>query len=157
MKAIAGTIELERHYPAPVGEVFAAWSSAEAMQAWSAMPPGWSMRCDAFALEVDHQDVWRFGPADSAPFVNGNRYVLIEPDRHISYSTTLSHEGRMQFVGAVSATFETDGAGCRLNLIEVGVHLGEDDREGHRDGWNAMLDALGHYLGARTAVAASSG
>lgn len=144
--AIAAIVEIEKYYPVGPDRVFAAWASAEAMLAWSAPPEGWTMHCDAFALAVGHTDEWRFGLVGETPYINRNQYSAIEPGRRIAYTTTLSHGDRLEFAGAVCVTFDAVPDGCRLTCIETGIHLDHDDREGHLDGWNGMLDALGAYL-----------
>lgn len=158
MFAIAGLVELQRDYPSAPDAVFAAWSDADAQLAWSAPSAGWWMTCEAFRLEVGHTDVWRFGPDGEAGYVNENQYQEIVPGERIVYTTTLSHDGRLSFAGAVSLEIAAYGQGARLTLREAGVHLDGDDTEGHRQGWTSMLDALGEHLAAgasRTRAAAS--
>jgi len=152
MNIVPGIVELSRDYPVPIRDVYAAWSSAEAMLAWSGMPDNWAMRCEAFAMERGHEDRWVFGPKGADLYLNCNRYVTIESDRRIAYTTTLSHEGEMTFAGAVTVTFDAQDGGCRLSLVEAGVHLAGDDSQCHRDGWAGMLDALGNYLAGNTAA-----
>lgn len=156
MQVIAGLVELQRDFPVAPDAVFAAWSDAEAQLEWSAPPAGWWMACEAFRLEVGHLDIWRFGPDGEAPYVNENRYQDIVAGERIVYTTTLSHAGRLTFAGAVSVEIAAHGDGARLTLRETGVHLGEDDTEGHRQGWASMLDGLAKHLatGASQAQAA---
>lgn len=146
MTAIPDIVEIEKLYPVSPERVFAAWASAEAMLAWSAPPEGWTMHCDAFALTVGHTDEWRFGVIGKTPYINRNQYSAIEPGRRIAYTTTLSLGRQLQFAGAVCVTLESVSGGCRLVCTETGIHFDQDDREGHREGWSAMLDALGDYL-----------
>ncbi|MFC3711187.1 SRPBCC domain-containing protein [Sphingoaurantiacus capsulatus] len=146
MPATAGIVEIAKPYAATPAQVFAAWASPQAMLIWSAPPPGWTMACTAFRLEIGHADEWRFGPEGEAPYVNINRYVAIEPDRRLAYTTTLSHEGQLDFAGSVCVTFEATESGCHLTLIEAGIYLDADDRDGHEAGWQSMLDALADYL-----------
>jgi uncharacterized protein YndB with AHSA1/START domain len=146
MSSITGTVEIENLYPVSPEKVFAAWASAEAMLIWSAPPAGWEMSCDDFKLEVGHTDEWLFGPVGGEPYINRNEYTAIEPGRRIVYTTTLAYQGELKFAGAVSVTFEPSEGGCRLHFTEAGIHIGQDDREGHAEGWQCMLDALGSYL-----------
>lgn len=146
MNIFRGVVEIEREIAADPDAIYRAWSTAEAQLAWSPPPPGWFMTCDAFRLEVGHADVWRFGPEGEAPYVNVNRYEQIIPGERIVYTTTLSHAGRLTFAGAVSVEISAYGAGARVTLREVGVHIGEDDSDGHRQGWACMLDSLAAHV-----------
>jgi uncharacterized protein YndB with AHSA1/START domain len=152
MTPVPASIEIPKFYPVGPERVFAAWASEAAMSAWSAPPAGWTMRCEAFALQVGHSDEWQFGMIGETPYINRNQYSVIEPGRRIAYTTTLAHGDRVEFAGAVCVTFEPAPGGCRLTLTETGIHLVRDDREGHIDGWNAMLDALGEYLSVAAAA-----
>lgn len=147
MTIVTGTVDAAREYDRPVEAVFAAWSDEQAQRIWGDPGEGWSMTFDAFRFAVGKTDICRFGPDGGRQYVNENRYLAIEPGRRIVYATSLASDGRLGFAGTVAITFEAKTGGTRMRLIEHGLYFdGQDDVEGHRSGWEAMLDALGAYL-----------
>lgn len=145
MNFIKGTVDLTRDFDRPVEAVFAAWSDKDAQLIWG--DPGWSISFERFDFAVGQTDICRFGPEDGQQYLNENRYLIIEPGKRIVYSTSIARENRINFVGTVAVTFEAQPNGTRLRLIEQGLYLdGIDDTEGHRSGWESMMDALGQYL-----------
>lgn len=147
MSISEGTVDLTKEFDTPVEKVFAAWSDQQAQLAWSDPGEGWSMSFDAFRFAVGESDLCRFGPDGGAEYLNENRYLVIEPGKRIIYSTWLMTEGRVGFVGTVAVTFEANGDGTRMRLIEQGLYLdGLDDVAGHRSGWESMLEALNKFL-----------
>jgi uncharacterized protein YndB with AHSA1/START domain len=147
MSIVEGSVDLSRDLDQPVEAVFAAWSDKEAQLTWSAPGEGWSMAFDAFNFAVGQTDICRFGQNDGRQYVNENRYLVIEHGRRIVYATSVASEGHVTFAGTVAIAFDAKGSGTRMRLIEQGLYFdGQDDVEGHRSGWESMLDALGRYL-----------
>jgi uncharacterized protein YndB with AHSA1/START domain len=147
MPIVEGTVELCRDFDCPIETVFSAWSDEASQLTWGDPGEGWSMKFDVFRFVVGGVDICHFGPHDGPQYVNENRYLVIEPDRRIVYSTSLVSDGRINFAGTIAIVFESTGVGTRMRLIEQGLYFdGQDDVEGHRAGWAAMLDALGRYL-----------
>lgn len=147
MKVIRGMVELSRDFDQPIATVFAAWSDKQAQLIWGDPGQGWSMSFDRFDFAVGQTDICRFGPEGGGQYLNENRYLIIEPGSQIVYSTSLACDNRINFAGTVAVSFDGQPNGTRLRLIEQGLYLnGIDDTEGHRSGWESMLDALGRYL-----------
>lgn len=147
MNVIEGTVELTKDFDRPVEVVFEAWSDKDAQLTWGDPGEGWSMRFDRFDFAVGQADICRFGPEGGQQYLNEVRYLVIEPGRRIVYSTSMGSDNRIDFAGTVAVTFDSVRHGTRLRLIEQGLYLeGNDDVEGHRSGWESMLDALGEYL-----------
>lgn len=147
MNVIKGTVDLTRDFDRPVEAVFAAWSDKDAQLIWGDPGEGWLLSFDRFDFAVGQVDLCRFGPEDGQQYLNENRYLIIERGKRIVYSTSLASNDRVSFAGTVAVTFEAQPNGTRLRLIEQGLYLdGTDDTEGHRSGWESMLDALGQYL-----------
>lgn len=147
MTIVAGTVDVSRRYNGPVETVFAAWSNEQAQRAWGDPGEGWWMSFDAFRFAVGQTDICRFGPEGGQQYVNENRYLAIEPGRRIVYATSLASDGRLNFAGTVVVAFKAADDGTHIRLVEQGLYFdGQDDVEGHRSGWEAMLDALGDYL-----------
>lgn len=147
MSVVEGTVDLSRDFDRPVEAVFSAWSDEGAQLAWGDPGEGWSMKFDVFRFALGELDICRFGPDGGPQYVNENRYLVIEPNRRIVYSTSLATEGRISFAGTVAIVFKSTGDGTHMRLIEQGLYFdGQDDVEGHRAGWAAMLDSLARYL-----------
>ena len=147
MSTVVGTVDLTRDFDRPVGAVFAAWSDERAQLIWGDPGEGWSMDFDTFRFAIGHTDVCRFGPVGGQQYVNENRYLVLDPATRIVYATLLSSEGRVSFAGTVAVDFEPTATGTRMRLIEQGLYFdGQDDVEGHRSGWQGMLNALGTFL-----------
>lgn len=147
MHVQAGTVDLTREFRHPVASVFAAWASAEAQLEWGDPGDGWSLAFDRFAFTVGERDTCRFGPAGGPQLVNDVDYLVIETDRRIVCSTCLRGAQGLSFAGTLAVTFSTAEAGTRLRLVEHGLYFDRmDDVEGHRSGWEGMLDGLARYL-----------
>ncbi len=154
-KAEHATIVIERTYEALPDQVFAAWSSREALATWSAPGDGWELAWRAFDFKVGHTDVCTFGAIDAEPYVNTTRYEEIVPNQRIVYASTISYLGELIFAGVVTVEFLSIGDATRLVMTENGVYLdGSDSPLGHEDGWAMMLDSLGDYLKRRLRLAA---
>ena len=148
MSVVEGVVELTKALNQPVEAVFAAWADEQAQLSWGHPGAGWSMTFDNFHFAVGETDVCRFGPEDGQQYRNENRYLVIEPGRRIVYSSSLSTGGRLSFAGTVAVSLEEADGGTRMRLIEQGLYFdGLDDVEGHRSGWESMLDALASHLG----------
>lgn len=147
MNMVEGTVDLTREFKQPAGAVFRAWSLEEAQREWGDPGEGWTMTFDQFRFAVGEADICRFGPKAGPGYVNVNRYLAIEPDQRIVYSTSLSSEGRLTFAGTVVVRFEAMDGGTRMRLVEQGLYLDPADSvEAHRAGWDGMLTSLGRYL-----------
>lgn len=147
MKVEEGTVDLTKELPHPVAAVFAAWSHEEAQRQWGDPGPGWRMDFDRFSFAVGDTDICRFGPEGGDEYLNENRYVTIEPGERIVYATSLRSNGVLAFAGTVAVAFDRHGEGTRMRLVEQGLYFdGHDGVEGHREGWQHMLTAMGAWL-----------
>lgn len=147
MSIVEGTVDLTRDFNCPAGTVFSAWAEESAQRIWGDPGEGWAMSFDRFRFAVGQSDVCRFGPVGGQEYVNENRYLIIEPAKRIVYATSIASEGRVSFAGTVAISFDPMAGGTRMRLVEQGIYLdGQDDVEGHRSGWQGMLNALGAYL-----------
>jgi uncharacterized protein YndB with AHSA1/START domain len=142
-----GTVDLTQDFARSIDAVFSAWSSEEAQRVWGDPGEGWEMTFEQFRFTVGEADICRFGPKGGQQYINENRYLAIEPEKRIVYSTSLRSNGRLTFAGTVAIAFESIAGGTRLRLIEQGLYFdGEDDVASHRSGWQSMLTALGAFL-----------
>lgn len=150
MGVVEGIVDLSKVFPEAVDVVFAAWSTEAAQRAWGDPGEGWQMSFDRFHFKVGKSDVCRFGPTGGEEYVNENRYLDIEPGQRIVYSTSLSAGGRLTFAGTVAVTFEKEGSGTMMRLVENGLYFdGHDDPAAHRSGWKSMLAALERHIRAK--------
>lgn len=150
MSILEGTVELTKDFNQPIEKVFSAWSSQEAQLAWSDPGDGWELSFDQFRFAVGEADICRFGPKGGPQYLNQNRYLAIDAEKRIVYSTSLSSAGQLTFAGTVAVTFEKTHDRTSLRLIEQGLYFNQqDDVAGHRLGWESMLGALGNYLRSR--------
>lgn len=147
MQVHQGTVDLTREFAYPSNAVFAAWSQREAQNTWGHPGAGWHMSLDRFSFEVGESDLCRFGPEGGAEYLNENRYLAIEPARRIVYATSLRSGDALTFAGTVVVALEDTNGKTRLRLVEQGLYFDDQDSvDGHRAGWEGMLDALGVYL-----------
>lgn len=147
MSVVAGIVDVTADFDRSPEVAYAAWSDEKAQLTWGDPGEGWAMSFDLFSFVVGQTDVCRFGPQGGQEYVNENRYLALEPGKRIVYATSITSGTRLNFAGTVAVTFEATGEGTRMRLIEQGLYFdGQDDVEGHRSGWETMLDALGGYL-----------
>lgn len=147
MSIVEGVVDLTKALDQPVEAVFAAWADEQAQLSWGHPGAGWSMTFDRYLFAVGETDICHFGPEGGQQYRNESRYLAIEPARRIVYSSSLSTGGRLSFAGTVAVSLEEADGGTRLRLIEQGLYFdGLDDVEGHRSGWDGMLDALANHL-----------
>lgn len=147
MSIIEGTVDLSCDFDCPAGIVFSAWSDEFAQLIWGDPGDGWSMTFDSFRFALGETDICRFGPTGGPQYVNENRYLVIEPNRRVVYSTSLAVEGRITFAGTVCIVFDGTSDTTHMRLIEQGLYFdGHDTVESHRAGWAGMLDSLTQYL-----------
>lgn len=135
-----GGIRLERMLPAPVGDVFAAWTEPERMARWLS-PRG-------------HAEV------DADPVVGGRlRVVMIDGDVRIEHDgeflevqppVRLVFTWRSRHTGGepsvVTVDLHDEGGATRLVLHHD--RLPSDARPSHEGGWGAILHRLADILAA---------
>jgi uncharacterized protein YndB with AHSA1/START domain len=131
---------VERVYPSPRPEVWAAWSTRDRKAAW----------LGAAGLELD----FRPGGAERSVFhdamgehVHEARYFEITEGRRIVLAYSMALGGRVHTVSLATVTFGDEGRGTRLGYTEqMCVLPPSDGATGRERGWQALLDALAGYL-----------
>lgn len=103
MSIIEGTVDLTEDFPSPPAAVFAAWSTEQAQRTWGDPGDGWEMSFDRFSFAVGETDICRFGPTGGQRYINENRYLAIEPEKRIVYSTTLHSDDALSLPGRSSS------------------------------------------------------
>jgi uncharacterized protein YndB with AHSA1/START domain len=131
---------LERVYPNCRAHVWAAWTVRDKKAAWLGAP----------TLEMD----FRPGGFERSVFsdamgehVNETRYFEVKEGERIVLAYSMSVNGRIHTVSLATIVFLDEGGGTRLHYTEqMCVIPPSDGMAGRRQGWSALLDALGSYL-----------
>lgn len=127
-------IRIERLIPAPIDEVFAAWTDPKTMADWLS-PVG---RAE---VEADVRVGGKFRLAmvgDGVQIDHEGEYVTIEPPRSLSFTWRSPYT--MGIASMVTVTLEPHERATRLVLVHE--QLPDEAAESHRGGWASILDRL---------------
>ena len=150
---IHDTFTIERTYAAEPARVFAAFSSAEAKEAWSDTGDLGPAQGEAAGTEFD----FRPGGRERFGFVyQGNelrydaQYYDITPDQRIVYAYEMYANDARTSVSVATIEFAKNGDGTALAWTEQGVYLDGIEEPGlRREGTQIMVDNLTGYLNGR--------
>ncbi len=110
------TLTLTRHIPAPVVQVWAAWTDPDRLQKWWG-PRGFTCRTH----EIDLRDggLWRFDmiAPDGTVYANRHRYRQITPMTHIDYAVDDDGKGETAFEASVRLEPRDDGTQLTLTMV----------------------------------------
>jgi len=135
------TFSLERVYPVPVAQVFAAWADPAAKARWFAPAPAAGHQLE---FRVGGREVTRGGPEGGPVMTFESFYRDIVPGERIVYSSTLSAREELTTVSVTTVEFTSAGEGTRLLLTEQGTYLdGREEPAWREHGTGDWLDALG--------------
>lgn len=138
MEVTHSTFTLERHYPAPVQRVFAAWADPEARRRWMAQGAEYSQH-----FVVGGNETVMAADGEGHALTYRATYVEIVPDRRILTTSTLHNEDQLSTVSVTSVEFEADDTGTRLVLTEHGIYLPDQEQpEWREQGTAEQLDTL---------------
>jgi uncharacterized protein YndB with AHSA1/START domain len=138
------TFSLERSYPAPPAQVFAAWADPAAKARWFAGGPSSGHQLD---FRVGGREVARGGPDGGPVMTFESLYRDIVPAERIVYTSTLSAGDDVMTVSVTTVEFSPAEGGTRLVLTEQGAFLDGREEPGWREhGTAAQLDALAAQL-----------
>jgi uncharacterized protein YndB with AHSA1/START domain len=138
------TFSLERSYPAPPAQVFAAWADPAAKARWFAGGPDSGHQLD---FRVGGQEVARGGPDGGPVMTFESLYRDIVPGERIVYTSTLSAGDDVMTVSVTTVEFSPAEGGTRLVLTEQGAFLdGREEPAWREHGTAAQLDALAALL-----------
>jgi uncharacterized protein YndB with AHSA1/START domain len=129
-----GRVRIEVALPAPIEDVYAAWTQPEAMARWLA-PMG------SAEVEADVRVGGRFRvvmTGDGMSIQHTGEYLTVEPPRRLSFTWQSPYTGAEPSV--VTVTLTADGDSTRLLLLHE--RLPEDAAASHRGGWGAILQRL---------------
>jgi len=127
-------LRLERLLPAPMEEVFAAWTEGESMARWMS-PVGHA------EVEIDLRVSGRFRVVmvgDEMRIEHTGKYLEVDPPRLLSFTWQSPYTGPEPSV--VTVTLAEDGNQTRLVLVHE--RLPNHQVEAHAGGWASMVDRL---------------
>ena len=135
-------IEMEVVIARPVSEVFAAWTTADALASWFAPM---AVSTPAVALDFVENGSYSIEMRlpDDAVFVTRGEFREIEPEKKIVMTWHCSAFPDPESL--VTVTFEPVTGGTRLILLHERFRT-EETCENHRHGWEACLAALEQYV-----------
>ncbi|HYJ74315.1 MAG TPA: SRPBCC family protein [Kineosporiaceae bacterium] len=149
MSVSHGSWTIEREYPHPPDQVFAAWSDPGTKILWFDL---------SGSADSDYRSDFRVGGTESfhmregvAPrFTYDAQYRDIVEDERIVTTYEMSMDGRRISVSVATVELSATPAGTRLVYTEQGAFLdGLDDAASRRSGTTAQLDALATVLKER--------
>jgi uncharacterized protein YndB with AHSA1/START domain len=146
MDVTHSTFTLERHFPAPVARVFAAWATPAARKRWMAQGAEHSQDFTVGGLEtVQGHD------GEGRPLTYTARYADIAPDERILTTSTMHTGDQLSTVSVTSVEFHPDGAGTRVVLTEHGMYLpGQEQPHWREQGTAQQLDTLAAEFAGET-------
>jgi len=131
-------VRIERMLPAPIEEVFAAWTDPESMSMWLS-PIG---RAD---VEVDPRTHGRFRVVmvgGDISIEHTGEYLVFDPPRLLSFTWCSPYTGPEPSV--VTVTLTPIGETTRLLLVHR--RLPAEQVSPHTEGWGSILDRLAGLL-----------
>jgi uncharacterized protein YndB with AHSA1/START domain len=139
---VHSTFTLERVYPAPVPEVFAAWADPHRKARWFAGDPA------DYQLDFRPGGIERNGAVHEGKKITWESlYREIVTDERIVYTSVLAEDGTVATASLTTVELVPDDGGTRLVLVEAGAYLdGREQPAWREQGTGDWLDALGRHL-----------
>ncbi|HEX4862470.1 MAG TPA: SRPBCC domain-containing protein [Acidimicrobiales bacterium] len=137
-------VRLERLLPAPIAEVFAAWTDPELMAQW--LTPTGSAEVEA---DVRVGGQFRVTMIDGDfRLVHTGEYLAVEPPRRLSFTW------RSPYTGPDASQVEVilTARGSATLLVLVHDRLPDETRSSHEGGWKTILERLTASLEHRIAA-----
>jgi uncharacterized protein YndB with AHSA1/START domain len=151
---IHDTFSIERTYPVAPAQVFAAFASKEAKDAWGdagAEPPDAIAASTQFDFRPGGRERFDF-KYDDKTYNYDARYYDIVPGQRIVYSYEMYADGARISVSVATIEFAESSEGTALTWTEQGAFLdGFDGPQApalREEGTGEMLDGLTRYLAA---------
>ena len=147
------TFVLERRYPLPPSEVFAALADPDLKRRWFAEGdhPAEIFEMD-FRVGGAERTLFRLGedtPFPGTAIETEGRYEEITPGRRVVVSSTMSLGDRRISSTLVTYELVENSGGTDLILThQAAFYEGADGPEMRKDGWEKMLAGLDRQLGA---------
>ncbi len=146
------SLTIVRTLDAPPGLVYEAWTSAEhAQRWWYPRQGGKDFACTAFTMDFRVGGAYRYrirSPEGQETWAHGV-YREIVPNRRLQFTFQWEWAPQPSDETLITVTFEPQGqAGTRLTFRQE-PFTSESLRDGHAQGWGAVLDRLAEDV-ART-------
>jgi uncharacterized protein YndB with AHSA1/START domain len=142
------TFTVERTYPTPPADVFAAWADPTAKAQWFG---GGDFELD---FRIGGREINRGGPDGGPVFTYDARYYDIVDDERIVYAYEMHMDDARISVSLATIELTPAGDGTKLVLTEAGAFPdGHDTPEQREGGTGSLLDALGQTLARQRAGA----
>lgn len=144
---VHATFCIERTYPVPPAQTFAAWASAEAKAKWFAGPEGF----ECYERSMDFRSggaerLWGRHPGGKVSDFQA-RYFEVIPDERIIYAYEMYMNEAKISVSLATIEFKGAGEGTRLVMTEQGAFLdGYDDAGSREHGTRWLLENLAAAL-----------
>jgi uncharacterized protein YndB with AHSA1/START domain len=131
-------VRIERVLPAPIKDVFDAWTDPTTMAEWLS-PVGQA------EAEVDLRVMGRFKVSmigETTRIEHTGEYLVVDPPRELSFTWQSLYTGSEPSV--VTVLFEAEGDETRVVLTHR--RLPESQVDPHTNGWEAMITRLAGLL-----------
>jgi uncharacterized protein YndB with AHSA1/START domain len=152
MPVVHSTFTIERHYPKPPAQVFAAFADPALRRRWFAEGGGH----EVVAFDSDFRPGgighlrYKLGahtPFPGAEIDNVEQVCAIVPDTRVVATTTMAFGGQTVSVLLVTTELaEADGGTLLVCTIQGAFLEGSDGPVSREHGWNVLLDRLGEVL-----------
>ncbi len=145
------SFRIDRKLQATPARVFAAWSRAEAKQAWFSCHDDWRNNGYLLDFRIGGSEYNEVRDGDGLAHVFRAHFLDIVPDRRIVYAYDLLLGERRISVSLVTVAFQPDAGGTLMSFTEQVVFLdGYADHGERREGTEIGLDKLGTWLAAQS-------
>lgn len=142
------TLVFAREVRAPAGDLWHAWTAPAARAQWAAPGPGVTVEFLEAATEPGGREVSVCRSAAHPDIRCEVGWIAVEPPHRTVSTEVVSAAGRMLSAALVTATVAPQGDTARLAVVVQLANLGQDMREGYRDGFGAGLDNLAAFAEA---------
>jgi len=146
------TFTIERHYPAKLERVFAAFSDPAKKRRWFAEGDGRVLEDFEMDFRVGGSErlVYRFqegSPFPGAVLINSTTYQDIVPGQRVVFAYTMTLNDRCFSASLVTVEFLASENGTELTFTDQGAYFeGADGPERRQHGWTKILDDLTRQL-----------
>ena len=134
-------ITVECTIPAPIDQVWSAWSTPADITQWNAASDDWHTT----AAEVDLREGGRFSSRMEAKdgshgFDFGGTYTKVDPGKHLQYQMDDERQVRVKFI---------DNGDGSVTVRETFDAENTHTREIQQEGWQAILDNFKRHVEAK--------
>lgn len=138
---------LDRHYDAPVSQLYKAFSDQKAKSRWFSGGGAWDLLDNTWDFRVGGREhlsgKWKSGMVSTFDAI----YLDIVPEHRIIYAYDMHIDGKHISVSLATLLFAGDGAGSKLTITEQGAFLdGYDDAGSREKGTRGLLERIADSL-----------